>query len=74
MAFDTAFEKGEIITSETITKEFTSVFLRKKFDKYLSFSKRLQLVEFIETQLLLWPSELIKPLHASRDPKDNMFL
>jgi len=74
LAFDKAMEEGEIITSEAINREFTGVFLRKKFDRYLPFPKRLALAEFLETQLLLWPSELIKPLHASRDPKDNMLL
>ena len=49
-------------------------FLRKKFDRYASLSKRLALVELLETQLLIWPSELIKPLYVCRDPKDNMYL
>jgi putative PIN family toxin of toxin-antitoxin system len=74
LAFDKALEIGEIISSEAINKEFTNVFLRKKFDQYASLSKRLALVELLETQLLMWPSELIKPLYACRDPKDNMYL
>lgn len=73
LAFDKAMDTGEIISSEAINKEFTNVFLRKKFDRYASMSKRLALVELLETQLLIWPSELIKPLCVCRDPKDNMY-
>jgi putative PIN family toxin of toxin-antitoxin system len=74
LAFDKVLETGEIISSEAINKEFTNVFLRKKFDQYASLSKRLALVELLETQLLMWPLELIKPLYVCRDPKDNMYL
>ncbi|MDR1526695.1 MAG: PIN domain-containing protein [Dysgonamonadaceae bacterium] len=51
LAFDKALETGEIISSEAINKEFTNVFLRKKFDRYAPLSKRLALVELLETQL-----------------------
>jgi putative PIN family toxin of toxin-antitoxin system len=74
LAFDKALETGEIISSEAINKEFTNVFLRKKFDRYASLSRRLALIELLETQLLIWPSELIRPLDVCRDPKDNMYL
>lgn len=74
LAFDSALMKGEIITSEVIHKEFVTVFFRNKFDNYVTFANRLELVESLESQLLFWPENLIKPLQICRDPHDDIYL
>ncbi len=73
-AFDKALDTGDIISTAFINMEITDVFSRQKFDKYVSLEKRLQLLDSLQIQLLLWPSNLINPLRACRDPKDNMYL
>ncbi|HEV2833259.1 MAG TPA: putative toxin-antitoxin system toxin component, PIN family, partial [Hanamia sp.] len=46
---------------------------RKKFDKYISLDERIEILSFLETQLI----ELEQPekkLTICRDPKDNKYL
>lgn len=49
------------------------VFLRSKFDKYVSFEKRVHVLDFLEGQFELWP-EPEEKIEICRDSKDNKFL
>lgn len=41
-----------IITTHHIKRELADVFLRSKFDKYVSFDKRVQLLDLLERQVI----------------------
>ena len=67
-----ALDYGILVVSPSLMKEYHSVFLRPKFDRYVSqknrhdFLRELQhSVEWIEPQY---------PITDCRDPKDNMIL
>ncbi|MFT4204564.1 MAG: putative toxin-antitoxin system toxin component, PIN family [Chitinophagaceae bacterium] len=74
MAFDKARETGIILTSHSINKEIADVFLRKKFDKYVSFDKRLELLNMLSVELVLWPITSRTIVNVCRDAKDDKFL
>ncbi|HEY5408178.1 MAG TPA: putative toxin-antitoxin system toxin component, PIN family [Ginsengibacter sp.] len=65
-------ETGKISASIDTYSEFFEVFLRPKFDKYISIETRLGiLIDF--KQLALF-SEISETIIDCRDPKDNKFL
>lgn len=64
--------KGEIIISNDIFDEFSNVFIRPKFDKYLSLQKRLTIIQDLKDILKFIPVTIT--ITACRDPKDNKFL
>ncbi|MGN6530741.1 MAG: hypothetical protein ACTHK0_03165, partial [Ginsengibacter sp.] len=67
-AFRKALEIGLVITNHKIKKELTDVFLREKFDKYVSLEERIGILSFLETQSI----ELQEPdekIYACRDEK-----
>ena len=67
-----ANEIGKISASNVTYREFFEVFLRPKFDKYVSIETRLGiLIDF--KQLALF-AEIVESITDSRDPKDNKFL
>lgn len=73
VAFRTALKTGLVISTHKIKKELTEVFLRQKFDKYLSVEERISILSFLETQLI----ELEEPaekIFVCRDPKDDKYL
>lgn len=71
-ALDKALSTGSLLVSETTILELMMVFLRAKFDRYLSREKReLFLTEFLRQTILIDISERIV---ACRDPKDDTFL
>jgi len=72
-AFDKALELGRVVYTHGMWLELTEVFLRAKFDKYLSFNFREKLLLSIEEQLLEWPDPT-EVISACRDPKDNKYL
>ena len=71
-AFDKAFKTGKVVVSAATFAEFTEVLFRKKFDKYFTDERRLQIVQKLERDTLTF--EVNVSINACRDPKDNMFL
>ena len=67
-----ANQTGKILASITTYNEFVEVFLRSKFDKYISRQTRLDiLLEFKRLALFI---EISETIIECRDPKDNKFL
>ncbi|MBC7400474.1 MAG: putative toxin-antitoxin system toxin component, PIN family [Mucilaginibacter sp.] len=71
-AYYEAKSKGQLICSDDTFNEFSDIFIRPKFDRYVQLSKRLAIIEDLRT-LLNFTSVSIS-LQACRDPKDNKFL
>ncbi|GAC1304649.1 MAG: putative toxin-antitoxin system toxin component, PIN family [Mucilaginibacter sp.] len=71
-ALNKALKEGYIIISQESAEEFTEVFIRPKFDKYLPLEIRLEIIDdFISLAYLIKPSvEIVE----CRDPKDDKFL
>ncbi len=72
-AFRKAMDIGEIITTHAINRELADVFLRSKFDKYVSLENRLEILDLLARQCREWP-EPEERIEICRDPKDNKFL
>jgi len=71
-AFDLALVNGILVHSKETFTEFSEVFTRPKFDKYISLDERLAAISQMELM-----SQLIDvnvPVIACRDPKDDKFL
>lgn len=64
--------KGKIIASTATYNEFFEVFLRSKFDKYISRETRLGIL--IDFKRLAVFSEISENITTCRDPKDDKFL
>jgi len=71
-ALDKAFKTGTIAVSAATFAEFTEVLFRKKFDKYFTDERRLQIVQKLERDTVAFDVSI--SINACRDPKDNMFL
>jgi putative PIN family toxin of toxin-antitoxin system len=71
-ALDKAFKTGKVIVSAATFAEFTEVLFRKKFDKYFTDERRLQVIQKLERDTVAF--EVNISINACRDPKDNMFL
>jgi len=72
LALNKAFKTGKVVVSEASFAEFTEVLFRKKFDKYLTDERRLQVLAKLERDTV--NCETTFTLTACRDPKDNKFL
>jgi putative PIN family toxin of toxin-antitoxin system len=72
LALDRALKTGKVIISAASFTEFTEVIFRKKFDKYLTDDRRLQVIQKIEHDTITFEVDII--ITACRDPKDNKFL
>ena len=71
-ALNRARRIGHIVLSKATADEFKGVFVRPKFDRYLTLDVRLEIVENFDSLAVY-----INPLHTvtdCRDPKDNKFL
>lgn len=67
-----AREEGRLLVSYEVVQEYLSVFSRKKFDKWISFSNRIHFIEnIIENSMSV---NVIQQVLACRDVKDNIFL
>ena|ERR1700761_3735274 len=64
--------QGDIVISEAVFDEFSDVFVRPKFDKYLSLANRLAVIQDFKDIMHLIPVTV--SIDACRDPKDNKFL
>ncbi len=71
-ALDTALSSGQLLVSEATTFELMDVFLREKFDRYISREKREVFVTTLLRQSYM--IEIVEPIIACRDPRDNKFL
>ncbi|MDB5017911.1 MAG: hypothetical protein JWQ84_2743 [Mucilaginibacter sp.] len=71
-ALNKARKDGIVIISQESASEFTEVFIRPKFDKYLPLEIRLEIIDdFVSLAHFTKPSvEII----ICRDPKDDKFL
>jgi putative PIN family toxin of toxin-antitoxin system len=70
LALDKAFLNGKVITSPDCFAEFVEVVFRKKFDKYFTDERRLQVIQKLERDGI----NVNLSITACRDPKDNKFL
>ncbi len=71
-AFDKANTLGILVYSTATLHEFSTVFMRTKFDRYQTVAARLAMIAAFEKR-----NQLINVTHvvsASRDSTDNMFL
>ncbi len=71
-AFENAIISSKIYTSKICFDEFIEVFLRTKFEKYLSLEKRKDTIGWLENFLVF--IEVKESITDCRDPKDNKFL
>ena len=71
-AYYQVISKGKIVVSVDTFNEFSDVFIRPKFDKYLSLSKRLTIIE--DLKALVKFTHVTVSIDACRDPKDNKYL
>jgi uncharacterized protein len=73
---DKCWEKSKnadiIIASIQTFDEFSSVFLRSKFDKHLTLESRLELIAEVQTLIKMIPVR--HTVTICRDPKDDMYL
>lgn len=65
-------KRDDIIASQKTFDEFNSVFLRPKFDRYLTLESRLEVI--LEVQVLVKLIHVTHSVSICRDPKDNMYL
>lgn len=63
---------GRIISSVATFSEFSEVFLRPKFDKYISRETRLRIISDFERLTIFF--EIKETILDCHDPKDNKFL
>ena len=71
-ALKCALHKGELLVSDDTLTELAEVINRPKFDKYLSSQDRKKFFEVLAP--LCIRVEIIRPVHACRDPNDDKFL
>jgi len=67
-----AREYGKLVISKEISQEYITVFLREKFNKWVSFENRVNFIVNIITNSVF--ATITKDLSVCRDNKDNMFL
>lgn len=71
-ALNKARKDGFVTISKESADEFTEVFIRPKFDKYLPLEVRLEIIDdFISLAYFIESSVKVT---ACRDPKDDKFL
>lgn len=71
-AFDKAQRTSTLLASNVTMEELTEVLSRKKFDRYLSRTRRANLLaEYLQAVELV---EIVQEIRACRDPKDDKFL
>jgi len=71
-ALDKAFKIGKVVVSTDSFTELTEVLFRKKFDKYLTDERRLQVIQKLAKDTL--KIDVSVSISACRDPKENKFL
>ncbi|WP_184542324.1 putative toxin-antitoxin system toxin component, PIN family [Mucilaginibacter sp. FT3.2] len=71
-AFYKASSEGTIVLSDETYAEFSDVFIRPKFDRYVPFEKRLAIIEDLKS-IVKFVAITIE-IQACRDTKDNKYL
>lgn len=73
---DKALRKAQnsctILCSKSIFSEYAEKLLLPKFDKYVSLSKRMNMLDDVEGEALFIEPDI--KISGCRDPKDNKFL
>jgi hypothetical protein len=71
-AFDLAATRGRLLVSDETIAELDEVLRRRKFDKYVPESRRLELLSALvqEADVI----DVVDVVSDCRDPKDNKFL
>ena len=71
-AFDMAVVRGRLLVSDETIAELDEVLRRRKFDKYLAESRRLEFLSGLvrEAEVI----DVVDVITDCRDPKDNKFL
>lgn len=67
-----AFESGEVLFCRETLEELRHVLGRPKFARYITLAEREQFLEFMV--VLGSFLEVVRPVRACRDPKDDFFL
>jgi len=67
-----AEKESEILVSEAVLAELAVVFRNPKFDKYIDRADREQTLRHIESISTL--IDIVTPIRACRDPRDDKFL
>jgi putative PIN family toxin of toxin-antitoxin system len=71
-AYYKALNEGVVVLSADAYNEFSDVFIRPKFDRYVAFNKRLTIIEDLKTLVTFVPVTV--SIQACRDVKDNKYL
>ena len=71
-AYLKAKNEGKIVLSENTFNEFSDVFIRPKFDRYISLERRLATIEDLKALIKIIPITI--SIKACRDPKDDKCL
>jgi putative PIN family toxin of toxin-antitoxin system len=71
-AYYKAKADGEIVLSADTFNEFSDVFIRPKFDRYLTLTKRLIIIE--DLKAIVQFITVTSIIQACRDPKDDKYL
>lgn len=72
LAYEKAKRIGQLSASIETYDEFCDVFVRDKFDKYISLETRLNIID--EYRVIAIFSEIFETITDCRDPKDDKFL
>ena len=71
-AIDKALACGDLLVSDATLQELAEVIARPKFDKYLSDQERREFFKVLSRVAIR--VEILRPVAACRDPKDDKFL
>ena len=71
-AFAKAQATGDLLVSDDTLSELAKVLSRPKFDKYLSAKERRKFFSLLAP--LCIKVEIVQPIQACRDPRDDKFL
>ena len=71
-AFAKAQATGDLLVSDDTLSELAEVLSRPKFDKYLSAKERRKFFSLLAP--LCIKVEIVQPIQACRDPRDDKFL
>jgi len=72
LAYEKAKRTGALLISLPTYNEFCDVFIRNKFDKFISIELRMEIIN--EFRNVAGFTEVTETITACRDPKDNKFL
>ena len=72
LAYNKAFDTGMLVYSIATFDEFTEVFSRSKFEKYLTLEQRFVAINEFRAKAFLINADI--SISECRDPKDNKFL